>query len=191
MNQLVTEQAGGALIFKGTVNEPATVTVGGKPATRHGRQPLRGPGRGAVRHGPGGGDGDGPERQRAHEHVPGQPERREQELHLRRKRQHDRRRDEDLRVGRREPARRRSRQGATTLASFAYNRDGIRTSKTVGGATTRYVLEGSSVVEERAAAGDDAALPGSGHRQRAGDAGRRRRGQRTSRAIISAASAST
>jgi RHS repeat-associated protein len=31
-NQIVTEQAGGALVFKGTVNEPATVTVGGKPA---------------------------------------------------------------------------------------------------------------------------------------------------------------
>jgi RHS repeat-associated protein len=33
MNHLATEAAGGALIFKGTVNEPATVTVGGKPAT--------------------------------------------------------------------------------------------------------------------------------------------------------------
>jgi hypothetical protein len=33
MNQLVSQQAGGALIFKGTVSEPAAVTVGGKPAT--------------------------------------------------------------------------------------------------------------------------------------------------------------
>jgi len=33
MNQLVSQQAGGALVFKGTVSEPASVTVGGKPAT--------------------------------------------------------------------------------------------------------------------------------------------------------------
>jgi RHS repeat-associated protein len=33
MNQLVSQQAGGALVFKGTVSEPANVTVGGKPAT--------------------------------------------------------------------------------------------------------------------------------------------------------------
>jgi RHS repeat-associated protein len=33
MNQLASQQAGGALIFKGTVSEPGTVTVGGKPAT--------------------------------------------------------------------------------------------------------------------------------------------------------------
>ena len=33
MNQLVSQQAGGALVFKGTVSEPATVTVGGTPAT--------------------------------------------------------------------------------------------------------------------------------------------------------------
>ncbi len=33
MNQLVSQQAGGALVFKGTVSEPATMTVGGKPAT--------------------------------------------------------------------------------------------------------------------------------------------------------------
>jgi RHS repeat-associated protein len=31
-NELLSKQAGGALIFRGTVNEPATVTVGGKPA---------------------------------------------------------------------------------------------------------------------------------------------------------------
>ena len=33
MNQLVSQAAGGALTFKGTVSEPATVTVGGRPAT--------------------------------------------------------------------------------------------------------------------------------------------------------------
>jgi RHS repeat-associated protein len=31
-NQLTSRQPGGALLFRGTVNEPATVTVGGKPA---------------------------------------------------------------------------------------------------------------------------------------------------------------
>ncbi len=33
MNRLLSQQPGGALLFGGTVSEPATVTVGGKPAT--------------------------------------------------------------------------------------------------------------------------------------------------------------
>jgi hypothetical protein len=33
MNQLVSQQAGGALVFRGSVTEPADVTVGGTPAT--------------------------------------------------------------------------------------------------------------------------------------------------------------
>jgi hypothetical protein len=33
MNQLVSQQVGGTLVFKGTVSEPANVTVGGRPAT--------------------------------------------------------------------------------------------------------------------------------------------------------------
>jgi RHS repeat-associated protein len=33
MNRLTSQQPGGALLFRGTVSEPATVTVGGKPAT--------------------------------------------------------------------------------------------------------------------------------------------------------------
>jgi RHS repeat-associated protein len=33
MNRLVSQQPGGALLFGGTVSEPATVTVGGRPAT--------------------------------------------------------------------------------------------------------------------------------------------------------------
>jgi RHS repeat-associated protein len=45
------------------------------------------------------------------------------------------------------------RQDTTTLASFAYNKDGIRTRKTAGGATTTYVLDGASVVEERLSGG--------------------------------------
>ncbi len=44
-------------------------------------------------------------------------------------------------------------QGGVTLASFTYNKDGIRTSKTVGGVTTTYVLEGGSVAEERSSMG--------------------------------------
>jgi RHS repeat-associated protein len=32
MNRLVTQQPGGALLFKGAVNEPASVTIGGRPA---------------------------------------------------------------------------------------------------------------------------------------------------------------
>ena len=42
------------------------------------------------------------------------------------------------------------RQGGSTVASYAYNSSGIRTSKTVGGVTTSYMLEGDNVVEERA-----------------------------------------
>jgi RHS repeat-associated protein len=40
-------------------------------------------------------------------------------------------------------------QGGAEVASFGYNKDGIRTSKTAGGVATTYVLEGPSVVEER------------------------------------------
>ncbi|MGH9022917.1 MAG: RHS repeat-associated core domain-containing protein, partial [Acidimicrobiia bacterium] len=32
LNQLLSQQPGGALLFRGTVNEPATVTIGGTPA---------------------------------------------------------------------------------------------------------------------------------------------------------------
>src|SRR5262249_18454000 len=33
MNRLVSQQPGGAMLFRGSVNEPATITLAGKPAT--------------------------------------------------------------------------------------------------------------------------------------------------------------
>jgi len=42
VNHLVSTQAGGALVFRGSVNEPATVTVGGKPAQVAGDNTFQG-----------------------------------------------------------------------------------------------------------------------------------------------------
>ena len=103
MNQLVTQQAGGALDLQGDGQRAGERDRRRQACDCHRRQSLRGPGRGAERHRPGGRHGHGPDRQRAHEHLPGQPGGHQQELHLRRERQHDLRRDEDLRVGCRKP----------------------------------------------------------------------------------------
>ncbi len=43
MNQLASQQAGGALVFKGTVSEPASVSVGGRPATATADNRFEGP----------------------------------------------------------------------------------------------------------------------------------------------------
>jgi RHS repeat-associated protein len=45
-------------------------------------------------------------------------------------------------------------EGATTIASYTYNATGLRTSKTVGGVTSSYVLDGLDAVEERLSTGD-------------------------------------
>jgi RHS repeat-associated protein len=45
------------------------------------------------------------------------------------------------------------KEGGSTVASHTYNKDGIRTSNTTGGATISYMLEGSSVVDERHSTG--------------------------------------
>jgi RHS repeat-associated protein len=44
-------------------------------------------------------------------------------------------------------------QGATTLASFTYDGDGRRVTKTVGGVTHSYVYEGPTIAEERLSTG--------------------------------------
>jgi RHS repeat-associated protein len=152
MNQLVTEQAGGALIFKGTVNEAATVTVGGKPATVTAdnrfagaavvapsgttdvqvtatdyASPTRNTRTNTYRVSQSGTpksftfDSNGNMTSDGTKSYVWDAENRLVEV----------------------------KQGATTLASFTYKASSIRASKTAGGVTTIYVIEGNSVVEER------------------------------------------
>ena len=45
------------------------------------------------------------------------------------------------------------KEGASTVASYAYRQGGIRASKTVAGVTTTYILDGDNVVEARLGAG--------------------------------------
>jgi len=45
------------------------------------------------------------------------------------------------------------KQGATTLASFAYDGRGVRVQKTAGGVTHSYVYEGANILEERFSSG--------------------------------------
>ena len=152
MNQLVSQAAGGALTFKGTVSEPATVTVGGRPATVTADNHFTGaavvPG-GTGQVAVAARDMAGNVRTNTYQvsetgaganftydtngNMTGDGTKTyvwDAENRL-------------VSVS----------QGGTTLASFAYNGSGIRKTKTVGGVTTTYVLDGASVVEERPSTG--------------------------------------
>jgi RHS repeat-associated protein len=149
MNQLVTEQAGGALIFKGMVNEPATVTVGGKPAQV--RADNRFEGQTVVPSGAANvevkaADPSGNVRTSMYQvsqTAPGKSFVFDPNGNMTADGTKTYVWDAENRLV-------EVKQGATTLASFTYRADGIRTSKTAGGVTTAYVPEDDSVVEERA-----------------------------------------
>ena len=152
MNQLVSQAAGGALIFKGTVSEPATVTVGGKPATvtvdNHftGQAVVPG-GTGTVA--VAARDMAGNVRTNTYqvsETGAGASFTYDANGNLTSDGVKTYTWDAENRLV-------SVAQGGTTLASFTYNKDGIRTSKTAGGVTTSYALDGDSVVEERPGAG--------------------------------------
>jgi RHS repeat-associated protein len=152
MNQLVTEQAGGALIFKGTLNEPATVTVGGRPAAV--TADNRFAGSAVVPSGTGqvavaARDMAGNLRTNTYQ-VAQSGATRSFTFDANGNMTSDGTKtytwDAENRLV-------EIKQGTITLASFVYNKDGIRASKTAGGLTTTYVLEGDSLVEERAGSG--------------------------------------
>ena len=148
MNQLVSQQAGGALVFKGSVSEPATVTVGGQPATV--TTDNRFEGQADVPEGTGqvqvvATDPSGNVRTSTYEvSQAGTPKTFTYDLNGNMTSDGTRTYEWDA-----ENRLVAVKEGATTVASFTYDNIGTRRSKTVAGVTITYVLEGSSVVEER------------------------------------------
>jgi RHS repeat-associated protein len=152
MNQLTSQQAGGALVFKGTVSEPATVTVGGAPATV--TTDNRFEGQATVPEGTGqvdvvATDPSGNVRTSTYEvNQAGSPKSFTYDLNGNMTSDGTRTYEWDA-----ENRLVVVKEGATTIASYTYNAGGLRASKTVGGATTIYMLDGPSVVEERPSTG--------------------------------------
>jgi RHS repeat-associated protein len=152
MNQLVSQQAGGALIFKGTVSEPATVTVGGRLASVTADNHFTGAA--AVPGGTGtvavaARDMAGNVRTNTYqvsESGAGSTFAFDANGNMISDGTKTYSWDAENRLV-------SVTQGGTTLASFTYNKDGIRGTKTAGGVTTTYVLDGNNVVEERSTAG--------------------------------------
>jgi RHS repeat-associated protein len=150
MNQLVSQQAGGALVFKGTVSEPASVTIGGRlaavtPDNRFEGQAVvpGGTGQVAVT----ATDPSGNMRTSTYQLSQGATSK-AFTYDANGNMTSDGTRTYEWDAANRLTA---VKQGATTLASYTYNSTGLRTSRTVDGATTSYVLEEVSVVEERGA----------------------------------------
>jgi RHS repeat-associated protein len=152
MNQLVFQQAGGALVFKGTVSEPATVTVGGKPGTVTADNRFEG--QAVVPGGTGqvavtATDPSGNVRTSTYQVSQGATSK-SFTYDLNGNMTSDGTRTYEWDAENRLVA---VKDGGATVASYTYRNDGIRTGKTVGAVTASYVLEGASVVEERFGAG--------------------------------------
>jgi RHS repeat-associated protein len=156
MNQLVSQAAGGALIFKGTVSEPATVTVGGRPAT----VTADGHFAGQAVVAPSGTtdvqvtatDYASPNRNtrtntyRVSESGAGKSFTFDPNGNMTSDGARTFTWDAENRLV-------RVSVGGSEIASFGYNAARLRTRKTTGGMTTQYVLAEASVVEERLSTG--------------------------------------
>jgi YD repeat-containing protein len=152
MNQLVSQQAGGALVFKGTVSEPASVTVGGKPATVTADNRFEG--QAAVPGGTGqvavtATDPSGNVRTSTYQVSQGATSK-AFTYDANGNMTSDGMKTYEWDAENRLVA---VKEGANTIASYTYNKDGLRTSKTVAGARTDYIREVDSVVEDRQSAG--------------------------------------
>ena len=152
MNQLLSQQAGGALVFKGTVSEPATVTVAGTPATVAADNRFEG--QATVPQGTGqvqvvATDPSGNVRTSTYE-VSQAGAGKAFSYDLNGNMTSDGTRTYEWDAENRLVA---VKEGATTVASFTYNHRGLRTSQTVAGVTTSYVLEDDDIVEERLSTG--------------------------------------
>ena len=155
MNQLMSQQAGGALVFKGTVSEPANVTIAGKPATVTADNKFEG--QAVVPGGTGqvavtATDPSGNVRTSTYQVSQGATSK-SFTYDLNGNMTSDGTRTYEWDAENRLVA---AKEGGATVASYTYRNDGIRTSKTAGGVTTSYVLEGPSVAAEQ--------LPGAGVR---------------------------
>jgi RHS repeat-associated protein len=156
MNQLVSQQAGGALVFKGTVSELANVTIAGRPAvvTPNASQPPSQDFQGAVPV-PAGGqvqvtatDPSGNTRTSTYQVATGTPKAFTYDLNGNMASDGTRTYEWDA-----ENRLVAVKEGGTAVAAFTYNNKGIRTSQTAGAVITTYVLEGARIVEVRSSAG--------------------------------------
>jgi RHS repeat-associated protein len=152
MNRLTTQVPGGGLVFRGTVNEPATVTVGGQPATVSGTNQFSGTSQvpsGTSQVTVQATDPSGNARTNVYELT---------QTGATKNYSYDANGNltgdgvktyewdaEDRLVA--------VKQGGNTLASFTYGGTGRRATKTAGGVTTSYVYEGENFLEERPSTG--------------------------------------
>ena len=163
MNQLVSQQAGGALVFKGTVSEPATVTVtvGGQPATVAADNRFEG--QSDVPEGTGqvqvtATDPSGNVRTSTYEvSQAGTPKTYTYDLNGNMTSDGTRTYEWDA-----ENRLVAVKEGAATIASFTYNSANIRASRTTSSGVITYMLEGNSVVEERLGGSMTSHFQGSG-----------------------------
>ncbi len=152
LNQLVSQQPGGALLFRGSVNEPATVTVGGKPA-------QVGTDNTFVQSAPVGSgtstvavvatDPSGNVRTNTYQ-VSQTGASKSFTYDLNGNLTSDGARTFEWDAENRLVA---VKQNSTTLASFTYDSDGRRAQQVAGGLTRTYVYEGDDIVEERLSSG--------------------------------------
>jgi RHS repeat-associated protein len=152
MNQLVSQQAGGALVFKGTVSEPASVTVSGRPATVTADNRFEG--QAVVPSGTGqvavtATDPSGNLRTNTYEVTQGATSK-AFTYDANGNMTSDGARTYEWDAENRLVA---IKDGGNTIASYTFTHHGIRASKTVAGVTTAYVLEDADVVEERVGTG--------------------------------------
>jgi RHS repeat-associated protein len=152
MNQLVSQQAGGALVFKGTVSEPASMTVGGKPATVTADNRFEG--QAVVPGGTGqvavtATDPSGNTRTSTYQVSQGATSK-AFTYDANGNMTSDGTRTYEWDAESRLVA---VKESGATVAGYTYNAGGLRASMTTGGVTTSYVLQGTRVVEERRSPG--------------------------------------
>ncbi len=151
-NELTSRQAGGALLFRGSVNEAATVTVGGKPAQVAPDNSFVGQAQvpsGTSNVAVAATDPSGNTRTNTYQ-VGQSGSTVNYTYDANGNLTGDGTRTFEWDAENRLTA---VKQGATTLASFAYDGDGKRVQKTAGSVTTSYVYDGDGVIEERLSTG--------------------------------------
>jgi RHS repeat-associated protein len=152
MNRLLTQVPGGALAFRGTVSEPATVTIAGKPAVVTGSNTFSGTApvpSGTSQVTVQATDPSGNVRTNVYEVT---------QTGATKSFTYDPNGNltgDGVKTYEWDAANRlvAVKQGGSTLASFTYDGNGRRATKTAGGTTTTYVYDGAQFLEERPSAG--------------------------------------
>jgi RHS repeat-associated protein len=152
MNRLITQVPGGGLVFRGTVNEPATVTVGATPATVSLANQFTGTAdvpQGTSQVTVQATDPSGNVRTNVYE-VTQTGVTKIFTYDSNGNLTSDGTKTYEWDAENRLTA---VKEGANTLASFTYDGKGRRATKTAGGVTTSYVYEGAQFLEERPSTG--------------------------------------